>query len=63
LLIKYLKRKLKKSGVLAFRSPYTFPLTKKPAEVRMGKGKGPIEDWAIPLKRNSIPFHFQGKKN
>ena len=28
----------------------------------MGKGKGPIIDWAIPLKQGSTPFLFQGKK-
>jgi ribosomal protein L16/L10AE len=28
----------------------------------MGKGKGPIVDWAIPLKKGATPFLFQGKK-
>ena len=62
LITRYLKRKLKKSGVLVFPSPVTYPITKKPTEVRMGKGKGGIVDWAIPLKKKSIPFLFQGKK-
>jgi large subunit ribosomal protein L16 len=53
---------LKNSGVLVFPTPVTYPITKKPTEVRMGKGKGGIVDWAIPLKLKSIPFLFQGKK-
>jgi large subunit ribosomal protein L16 len=62
LIVRYLKRKLKKSGVLVFPTPAVYPLTKKPTEVRMGKGKGGIVDWAIPLKKGSSPFLFQGKK-
>lgn len=59
----YLKWKLKKSGILLFPTPNVYPLTKKPVEVRMGKGKGAITDWAIPIKKNGIPFFFQGKRN
>lgn len=62
LITKYLKWKLKKSGVLAFPTPNSYPITKKPVEVWMGKGKGGIVDWTIPTKRGSIPFLFQGKK-
>ena len=58
----YLKWKLKKSGVLVFPISNNYQITKKPTEVRMGKGKGPITDWAIPLKKGSTPFFFQGKK-
>jgi len=53
---------LKRSGVLVFPQPNTYPITKKPVEVRMGKGKGGIVDWAIPTKKGAIPFFFQGKK-
>lgn len=62
LIIWYLKRKLKKSGTLVFVTPTIYPITKKPTEVRMGKGKGGITDWAIPSKIGSIPFQFQGQK-
>jgi len=62
LITRYLKRKLKKSGILVFPCPNVYPITKKPVEVWMGKGKGGITDWAIPSKKNSIPFLFQGTK-
>lgn len=62
LISRYLKWKLKKSGVLVFPLSNNYPITKKPTEVRMGKGKGPITDWAIPLKKGATPFLFQGKK-
>jgi ribosomal protein L16/L10AE len=28
----------------------------------MGKGKGGIVDWSIPVKVGMVPFFFQGKK-
>jgi len=28
----------------------------------MGKGKGGIIDWTIPVKKGGVPFLFQGKK-
>lgn len=54
LIIWYLKWKLKKSGSFRFVYPCDFPLTKKPTEVRMGKGKGAIVDWSIPIKKGVI---------
>lgn len=62
LIVRYLKWKLKKSGTLVFPTPAVYPITKKPTEVRMGKGKGGITDWAIPTKNGGIPFLFQGGK-
>lgn len=62
LINKYTKWKLKKSGVMAFPTPAVYPITKKPTEVRMGKGKGGITDWSIPIKLGTVPFFFQGKK-
>lgn len=53
---RYLKRKLKKSGSYQFVYPCDFPITKKPTEVWMGKGKGAITDWAIPIKKGLIFF-------
>jgi len=63
LITRYLKWKLKKRGSLAFPQPTNYPLTKKPTEIRMGKGKGGIFDWVIPVKKGSIPFLFEGKKS
>lgn len=56
LITKYLKWKLKKSGRLIFPYPNDFPLTKKPTEVWMGKGKGNISDWSIPVKKGMYFF-------
>jgi len=49
-----LKRILKRKGKIILR---VFPhqsVTKKPQEVRMGKGKGNISHWVQPVKPNSI---------
>lgn len=59
----YLKWKLKKSGVLVFPTAAIYPITKKPTEIWMGKGKGGVTDWAIPTKIGSMPFMLQGVKN
>lgn len=53
---RYLKWKLKKSGSFQFIYPCDFPLTKKPAEIWMGKGKGEIYDWTMPVKKGLIFF-------
>jgi large subunit ribosomal protein L16 len=36
------------------------PITKKPAEVRMGKGKGNPELWVAPIKPGRIIFEADG---
>jgi large subunit ribosomal protein L16 len=36
------------------------PLTKKPAETRMGKGKGELETWVAVVKRGKIMFEMGG---
>lgn len=36
------------------------PITKKPAEVRMGKGKGGVEGWVAPIKEGRILFEIGG---
>lgn len=36
------------------------PLTKKPAETRMGKGKGAPEKWVAPIKPGRIMFELAG---
>lgn len=61
LIIWYLKWKLKKSGSYQFIYPCDFPITKKPSEVRMGKGKGAIDQWAMPIKKGLIFFKLSLK--
>ena len=36
------------------------PVTSKPAEVRMGKGKGSLKYWCFPVKPGRLLFEFQG---
>jgi len=36
------------------------PVTKKPAETRMGKGKGDIAGWVAPVKRGRILYEVSG---
>ncbi len=36
------------------------PVTKKPAEVRMGKGKGPPEGWVAVVKPGRIIYEMEG---
>ena len=35
-------------------------MSKKPAEVRMGKGKGSVEYWVAPVKAGRIMFEIDG---
>ena len=60
LMVRYLKRKLKKSGTLVFPIPAVYPITKKPTEVRMGKGKGAPEYWIAQVKPGTILFEADG---
>jgi large subunit ribosomal protein L16 len=36
------------------------PITKKPAETRMGKGKGPVEGWVAVVKPGTIIYEISG---
>ena len=57
---KVLTRSMKRSGKLWIRVfPHT-PITKKPAEVRMGKGKGSIEDYIFKVKAGRVIFEIDG---
>jgi len=55
-----LSRKLKKVGRLFIRLFPDKPVTKKPAETRMGKGKGNVEFWVAVVKRDRIMFEVSG---
>src|SRR5216683_3230455 len=49
-----LARHIKKGGNLFLRVFPDKPITKKPAETRMGKGKGNVEKWVAVVKRGRI---------
>ena len=36
------------------------PITEKPLEVRMGKGKGPVEYWVAEIKPGKMLYEIQG---
>ena len=57
---KAITRHLKRAGRLWIRIFPDLPVSKKPAEVRMGKGKGAIEYWACRVKPGRIMFEVDG---
>jgi len=55
-----LARQLHKGGKLWIRIFPDKSITKKPAEVRMGKGKGDLDHWVSVVKRGRILFELGG---
>ena len=55
-----LSRKLKKEGSFFLRAFPDKPITKKPAETRMGKGKGAVEKWVAVVKRGRVICEING---
>ncbi len=53
-------RKIRKVGKLWIRIFPDKPITKKPLETRMGKGKGAVEEWVAQVKRGRIMFELGG---
>ena len=53
-------RHLKRTGRLWIRIFPDVPVSKKPAEVRMGKGKGSPEFWVAKVKPGRIMFEIDG---
>jgi large subunit ribosomal protein L16 len=53
-------RHIKRGGKVWIRLFPDMPFTKKPAETRMGKGKGNPEYWVAPVKPGSILFEIGG---
>lgn len=53
-------RYLKKGGKLWIRIFPDKPVTKKPAETRMGKGKGAVDHWVAVVKPGRILFELAG---
>ncbi len=55
-----LTRHMKREGNVWIRIFPDKPITNKPAEVRMGKGKGSLEYWAAVVKPGRIMFECEG---
>ena len=53
-------RAMKREGNVWIRIFPDKPITNKPAEVRMGKGKGNLEYWAAVVKPGRIMFEIDG---
>ena len=53
-------RKLRGAGKLWINIFPHKPVTKKPAETRMGKGKGDLDHWVAVVKRGRILFEISG---
>jgi large subunit ribosomal protein L16 len=51
---------MKREGSLWIKIFPDKPITKKPLEVRMGKGKGNVEYWAAVVKPGRILFEISG---
>jgi large subunit ribosomal protein L16 len=55
-----INRTVKRGGKMWIRVFPDKPLTKKPAETRMGKGKGSPEQWVAPIKPGRILYELTG---
>ena len=53
-------RQMKRQGRVWIRIFPDVPVTQKPTEVRMGKGKGSVEFWAARVKPGRIIFEIDG---
>ena len=53
-------RHIKRGGKVWIRIFPDKPLTSKPAETRMGKGKGNPEYWVAPVKPGRVMFEIEG---
>ena len=53
-------RHIKRGGRVWIRVFPDKPITKKPLEVRMGKGKGSVEYWVMEIKPGQMLYELQG---
>ncbi len=53
-------RKVKRGGKIWIRVFPDKPISKKPLEVRMGKGKGNVEYWVAQIKPGKVLYEMEG---
>ena len=53
-------RHIKRGGKIWIRVFPDKPITEKPLEVRMGKGKGPVEYWVAEIKPGKMLYEIEG---
>jgi large subunit ribosomal protein L16 len=58
-----LSRTMKRTGKIWIRVFPDKPLTAKPVGVRMGKGKGSVEEWVMNIQPGRIIFEITGVDN
>ncbi len=57
---KAMTRHIRRQGKIWIRIFPDKPITKKPLEVRQGKGKGNVEYWVCPIKPGKILYEMEG---
>jgi large subunit ribosomal protein L16 len=55
-----ISRYVKRGGKLWIRIFPDKPITKKPLEVRQGKGKGNVEFWVVPVQPGRVLYEMEG---
>ncbi len=55
-----ISRKVKRGGKLYVRVFPDKPISKKPAETRMGKGKGNPEEWVAVIRPGKVMYELEG---
>jgi len=55
-----ISRRIKRGGKIWIRVFPDKPITEKPLEVRMGKGKGPVEYWVCEIKPGKMLYEIEG---
>ena len=53
-------RHIKRGGKVLIRIFPDVPITKKPVEVRMGKGKGNVEYWVAKIQPGKVLYEMEG---
>ncbi|EKD77421.1 MAG: Ribosomal protein L16, partial [uncultured bacterium] len=55
-----ISRHIKRGGKVTIRIFPDKPISKKPLEVRQGKGKGNVEYWVAEIKPGCVMFELEG---
>lgn len=55
-----INRKIQRKGKLWIKIFPNLPITSKPVEVRMGKGKGNLDHWSVKIKAGTVLFELCG---
>ena len=58
----FLKKKLKKQAKIIIKLKPSMPITKKPSETRMGKGKGSLSYWVTILRPGQCIFKLNSHR-